>query len=140
MGRARAGQVGPLAPPRGGGAQVALQEPTLERAFGGDAPVERRLEEVDADQAGPPGRVLASQPQGGPDGVGGLGPGGRGLMIIGRDALNPTPAKPRQEAADGRARQPEGFRNLVRLTAPPRELKDGLAQGDGCGSWHDRRS
>ena len=98
------------------------------------------MEEVDADQAGPPGRVLAAQHQGGPDRVGGFGAGGRGLMIIGRDALNPATAKPRQEAADGRARQPEGFGNLMGLTALPRKLKDGLAQGDGCGSWHDQRS
>ena len=107
MGHARAGQVNPLAPSRGGGIQVAFQEPTLERAFGRNLPIGHPLEEMNADQTHPPGRVLAAQAQGGLDRVGGFGLSDCGLMIMGCDARNATTAKPRRETTDGTARQPE---------------------------------
>jgi hypothetical protein len=90
-----------------------------------------------ADQAGPPGRMLAPQAQGGlHQGFGGLGCG-RSATVVGRkQGLRIATTETTQEMPDGARQQAEGVGDggaiLAILVAPP----DGLAQGHGEWARH----
>jgi hypothetical protein len=103
----RAGRLGGRPPAGRGGPQVVLDEPPLQGALRGDGRRGHPLEQMHPDQAGPPGRVLAAQPQGGLDGGRGLVRGGGGPAVGRHQAGEARAPEPRQEPADGRAREPE---------------------------------
>jgi hypothetical protein len=104
MGRGGTGQVDPLPAPRGGRRQVGAHELALERPHRGDGQSGQGLEEMDADQAGSPGRMLAAQAQRGLLRVGARGLDARRPTLIGRDPVGAEAAEPRQETTDGRLR------------------------------------
>ena len=91
---------------------------------------------MDLDQTGPPGRVLAAQPQGGLDRDRGLDGGVGGAMVGRLEAALATLAESRQKSADRRARKTERGGDLVGLTALLPEAKGGLANWNRYGAWH----
>jgi hypothetical protein len=101
MGLGRPGQVGPWGSSRRGGRQAGSHEPTLERSLRGDGPFGSLLEELDSDQASPPGGVLLTQPHGGLDHLRRDGLTDGGAMIIRRDAIDTPATKPLEESTDG---------------------------------------
>jgi hypothetical protein len=132
----RAGQVDPRPPPWLRRCEAGRREGALECPLGGDGLPRRRLEQMDPDQAGPPGGMLASQSQGG---LGHLGEGigdARGALIIGSDRLGPPEAEPAEEAANRRAGQPERCGDLAGPLTLLVESEDGLADRYRDGTWH----
>jgi hypothetical protein len=132
----RAGHVDDGTATGGGGGQVMLHEPPLQRACGRDDLRGHPLEQVHPDQAGAPGRVLAAQPQRGLDRDGGLDRGVGGAMVGRLKALVAAMAEPRQESTDGRARQSERRGDLMGLTTLLPEAERGQTDRDGDRAWH----
>jgi hypothetical protein len=140
VGPGRAGQVDPRPPPRLRRCEAGGREGALECPLRGDGPPRRRLEQMDPDQAGPPGGMLASQSQGGLGQLGGGFRGGGGAAIVGSDRLGTATAEPAEEAANRRGRQPERRGDLAGPLTLLVESEDGLADRCRDGTWHGRTS
>jgi hypothetical protein len=120
----------------GGGGQVVLHEPPLQRAHRGDDRRGPRLQQLHADKTGAPGRVLAAQPQGGVDRAGWLDRGVDGARVGRLKALRATHTEPRQESAGGRRGEREccgDFRGVTTLLPEP---KRGQTDRNRCGAGH----
>jgi hypothetical protein len=140
VGQGRAGQVDPRPTPRLRRRQAGPREAPLEGPLRGGGPPLRRLEQMDPDQAGPPGGMLASQSQGGLGHLGGGIRAARGALIVGRDRLGSATAEPAEEAANRRARQPERCGDLAGPLTLLAESEDGLADRYRDRTWHGRTS
>lgn len=136
VGQFRSGHVDARPAPARGRVQVVLHEPPLQRARRGDDLFRHAQEQLQADHAAPPGRVLAAHPQGGLDCVRGLSRGVGGAMVGRHEAFGAGAAEPPEEPSDGRACEPERRGDLMGLTALLPELEHGLTDRNGDGAWH----
>lgn len=127
----------------GGGGQVVLHKPPLQRPHGGDDLHGHRLQQLHPDETGTPGRVLAAQLHGGPDRAGWLDRGSGGAAVGRTDALVTVCTKSRQESSDGRGHEPQrgsDFTGLTTLLPEPKRRetdRDGGGAGHGSGSWRN---
>jgi hypothetical protein len=79
--------------------QIGAHQPALERAFRGNRPIRRFDEQLHPDQSSPPGRVRASEIEGGLHTVGRRSVGSR-VAVTGRDAFEPVAAEPLKQTID----------------------------------------
>jgi hypothetical protein len=130
---------GPRPTTRRGGGQPGLPEPPLQRAFRGDG-VAGGLRQMDSNQAGSPGGMLATQPHGGLGQDRGRGRDDFRVVVVRRGAGEPSLAKSPDQPPDGRAGQAEALSDLVGGMPLLPESEQGLADGDRDGAWHGRTS
>jgi hypothetical protein len=130
-------RVGAGASPRWRGRETGAAEPSLERADGRHRAIGESVAQPHADQARPPGRVLAAQIQGRlHKPIGGLGRGRPAAVVGGGQEGRVATTEAVEQMPDRARRQVEGTGDggaiLAGLVAPP----DGLAQGRGEWARH----
>lgn len=141
MGSLGTSRVGPGPSPCGRGGESGPEEPTLEGPFGGQSVVSVLSFQHDADQAGAPRRVVATEGDGLLDeGLGELRCRGPAPVIRRSYGVLAKAPEPEDQLADGAWCESEflGDRGaiLAVLGTPP----DGLSYGHGEGARHGRSS
>jgi hypothetical protein len=134
VGRGRSPRTHPRPPPRRRRGQVATHEPALKGAFRGNRTIRDLLEQMDSDQSGPPGGVLAAQGEGGLHDVGGRDRCGRSIRS--RKARDAVAANPLEQPIDRRDGELERLGDpkdrIPPLPKPEGHLADRLRDG----TWH----
>ena len=134
----RAVHVGDRAAAGRRGGQVLLDERPLERTHGGNEFRGHHLQQLNPDETGTPGRVLASQLHGRLDRAGWFDRGDGGGMVGGLDPPLTERTESCQQATDGRRNEPQRGGDLPRLATalpePKRSQTDGNRDGAGHGS------
>jgi len=136
----RAVHVGDRAAAGRRGGQVLLDERPLERTHGGNDFRGHHLQQLNPDETGAPGRVLASQFHGRLDRAGWFDRGDGGGMVGGLDPLVTERTESRQQSTDGRGNEPQRDGDLTRLTTVLPEPKRSQTDWNGGGAGHGSSS
>ena len=119
-------------------AQPRLAQPATQGAAGGQGDAPKVSAQDDADQLGPPPRMLLAESQGlQDDGVGSVGAGGR--LVIGRRGCLPAVAlREAEQVVDCTQRQAKPMSQVVGREPPLLGSEEGLTDGDRDGTRHGR--
>jgi hypothetical protein len=124
----------------GRGGQVMLDERPLERTHGGDDFPGQHLQQLNPDETGTPGRVLASQLHGRLDRAGWFDRGDGGGMVGGLDPPLTERTESCQQPTDGRRNEPQRGGDLTRLATALPEPKRSQTDWNGGGAGHGSSS
>jgi hypothetical protein len=127
-------------PSRGGGSEVGPQEPALEGSRRGDGLIPRPIQEVDSDQFGPPGGVLATGLQDGLHQVRGRLRGIGDAAIIGFDACGTSLLKSTDQALHRRSGQCQCLGDLTGGLALFPKSDQSATNRNGDGTRHGATS